>query len=146
MCEFTALHKSSILFSRNINLTSRRLEFRTALTFFAYSLLIKISLGVHLLFGIDNVIKILLKVLNMYKKGHFTCLWTVRGIRNSIGCDTCYAGYSGCLYWMLKNKLVLPAKSSLLCLSCSSVSLSVLELWLSLSEIQICLVLHFRFN
>ena len=73
MRAFTALHKSSILFSRNINLTSRRLEFRTTLTFFAIYflrlLLIKISLGVHLLFGIDSVIKNLLKVLNIYKKG-----------------------------------------------------------------------------
>ena len=40
-----------------------------AATFFAYLLLIKIALGVHLLFGIDSVIKNLLKVLNIYKKG-----------------------------------------------------------------------------
>ena len=67
MCGYSTPWKL-YFFSRNINLTSRRLNFRTALTFFEYLVLIKITLGVHLLLGIDSVIKNLFKVLNTYKK------------------------------------------------------------------------------
>ena len=55
-----------MFFSRNINLTNRRLNFRTALTFFKYLLLIKISIGVNILFGIDSVIDLLMVLI--YKK------------------------------------------------------------------------------
>ena len=61
----------ALFFSRNINLTSPRLDFRTALAFFEYLVLIKITLGVHLLLGIDSVMKNLFKVLNTYKKRSF---------------------------------------------------------------------------
>ena len=67
MCVYSTPWKL-YFFSRNINLTSRRLDFRTALTFFEYLVLIKITLGVHLLLGIDSVIKNLFKALNTDKK------------------------------------------------------------------------------
>ena len=67
MCVYSTPWKL-YFFSRNINLTSRRLDFRTALAFFEYLVLIKITLGVHLLLGIDSVIKNLFKALNTDKK------------------------------------------------------------------------------
>ena len=176
MCVYSTPWKL-YFFSRNINLTSRRLDFRTALTFFEYLVLIKITLGVHLLLGIDSVIKNLFKVLNTYKKRsvrlrsnsksykEFNLLhillfsifrwaswptnsarlasawhaqkWEGRGREKSAK-----NGWRINVCSMLNSLWPL----TLLCLSCSSVSLSVLGLWLSLLEIQICFVIHFRFN
>ena len=119
-----------------------------AATFFAYLLLIKITFCVRLLFGIDSVIK------NPFEGPQHIQKYSVHLPLNSKG----YKELNllrhllrrglllGCLRWTLKNKLVLPAKFSLLCPSCSSVSLSVLELWLSPLEIRIWFVFHFRFN
>ena len=114
-------------------------------------MLIKITLGVHLLLGIDNVIKNLFNVLNTYTKRSVHLPLNSKRYKEFnllhvlLFSIFCWASWTRAKMggegkgekresW-LKNKHVLHVKFSLtklFCLSCLSVSLSVSGLRLSL--------------